>query len=234
MIQYCIIVWREIKRIRHFPKTTTPWGFVAETVVQFSTTFWKKLNLDWDNKRLESFNRNAVKTLMVIIMTTALFIFSRSVKLLLGSSIREHRLDSNELTDALTELIGPMISIQIKRQCLLSPANKVEQRKCFTDVCLSVHMVGGLVRPLPMEHLAFKVESLPVLAPIQTWDTRTLSSDPSLPPRDIWRPIPNCSLDLTVQEKYCPHQYWRLVATKVCMVGKQVVWPTPLDLILRS
>ena len=65
---------------------------------------------------------------MVITMTTALFMFSRSVKLLLGSSTHEHRLDSNELTDVLTELIDHMISIQIKRQCLLPPANKVEQR----------------------------------------------------------------------------------------------------------
>ena len=76
MIQYCIIVWCEIKRIRHFSKTTTSLGFIAETVLQFLTTFWKKLNLDWDNKCLESFNRNAVKTLMVITMTTALFMFS--------------------------------------------------------------------------------------------------------------------------------------------------------------
>ena len=37
-----------------------------------------------------------------------------------------------------------------------------------------------------------------------------------------WRSVQTCSLDLTVQGPSC-HQYWPLVATEACMVGKCVV-----------
>lgn len=35
MIQYCIIVWCEIERIRHFPKTTMSWGLLLKLRFNF-------------------------------------------------------------------------------------------------------------------------------------------------------------------------------------------------------
>ena len=103
---------------------------------------------------------------------------------------------------------------------------KVREGNVFTDVCLSVHRVGVPTRPLTVVRLYFKLQGPP--GP----HSDTGHGDPPAPAlsclQGIYgghrlRPIQTCSLDPNVQEKYCPHQYWHLVAIKVLMVGKQVV-----------
>ena len=105
---------------------------------------------------------------------------------------------------------------------------KFREGNVFTDVCLSIHRLGVPMWPLTMVCTS---NCKALLAPIQTWDMGHGDSPaPTLPclhgiyGGHHWRPIQTCSLDLTVQEKYCPHQYWHLVTTKVFTVGKQVVY----------
>ena len=106
---------------------------------------------------------------------------------------------------------GMLLFWKLLRVCLvlLPPINGFVEGNFFCCVCLPVFLPVGA----PCDHYPWYIWRHCTGLPMAMLPLLVTSG------RHHWRPVQTCSLEETPP----PYQYWHLMATKVHLIGKQVV-----------